>query len=327
MSKIENSKTYLGQELENIFFRPICSGSNNLNLGIKVLYNMPVPTTFHFWHRPDHVLHKYDSAGWTGSAAASRYTKTIDLHRVKAEISYSADEYFSLVYDNIARNAISQLDDLSGSALENAETSLFREAIRESIWATLWLGKTDRPEGLNTFDGLLHRILTDSESDELCDVLQVQSYSSINPQNVNTHLKSVWNNAPAELKAMRSEGNLAFFVTSDVYNAYEEYLDEQNSEAAYLSRQNGHNELLFKGIPVVDVKITDHLKTYFDLASSFILLTDTRNIALALNTNDFPGSEVRMWYNPDLMENRQRAIFMAGCDYLLPELISLAYEE
>jgi hypothetical protein len=31
-----------------------------------------------------------------------------------------------------------------------------------------------------------------------------------------------------------------------------------------------------------------------------------------------------MWYNPDLMENRQRAIFMAGCDYLLPELVSCA---
>lgn len=34
-----------------------------------------------------------------------------------------------------------------------------------------------------------------------------------------------------------------------------------------------------------------------------------------------------MWYNPDLMENRQRAIFMAGCDYLLPELVSLGYAQ
>ena len=31
-----------------------------------------------------------------------------------------------------------------------------------------------------------------------------------------------------------------------------------------------------------------------------------------------------MWYNPDQMENRQRAIFMAGCDYLLPEMVSMA---
>lgn len=326
MNKIENSKTYLGQDLENVFFRPIFSGSDNLNRGIKVLYNMPVPTTLHFWHRPDHVLQKYTTAGWSGSTAASRFTKTIDLSRVKAEISYSADEYFSLVYDSIAKNAITQLDDLSGTVLEDAETSLFREAIRESIWATMWLGKTDRSSGLNTFDGLLQHILSDYEQDDK-DQLNVQTYENITSAEVASYLKEIWDSSSDELKSLRSEGNLVFFVTTDVYNAYEEYLDENDSEAAYLARQNGRNELYFKGIPVIDVKLTNHLDKYFDLASSFVLLTDKRNLALALNTSDFPGSEVRMWYNPDLMENRQRAIFMAGCNYLLPELISLAYKE
>jgi len=33
---------------------------------------------------------------------------------------------------------------------------------------------------------------------------------------------------------------------------------------------------------------------------------------------------VRMWYNPDLMENRQRAIFMAGTEILDEELMVLA---
>ena len=60
------------------------------------------------------------------------------------------------------------------------------------------------------------------------------------------------------------------------------------------------------------------------MPQTFALLTDRRNLALAVNTADFPGTEVRMWYNPDLMENRQRAVFMAGCDYLLPELVSMA---
>lgn len=60
------------------------------------------------------------------------------------------------------------------------------------------------------------------------------------------------------------------------------------------------------------------------MPQSFALLTDRRNLALAVNTADFPGTEVRMWYNPDQMENRQRAVFMAGCDYLLPELVSMA---
>ena len=60
------------------------------------------------------------------------------------------------------------------------------------------------------------------------------------------------------------------------------------------------------------------------MPQSFALLTDRRNLAMAVNTADFPGTEIRMWYNPDQMENRQRAVFMAGCDYLLPEMVSLA---
>ena len=39
-----------------------------------------------------------------------------------------------------------------------------------------------------------------------------------------------------------------------------------------------------------------------------------------------PGNEVRMWYNPDEMENRQRAVFMAGCELLDPLLIAYAYK-
>ena len=57
------------------------------------------------------------------------------------------------------------------------------------------------------------------------------------------------------------------------------------------------------------------------------ILTDRRNLVLAVNTADFPGNEIRMWYNPDLMENRQRAVFMAGCEVLDEKLVSFAYKE
>lgn len=321
MSKIENSKTYLGKEMETIFFRPIFSGENAIDLGVRVLYNMPAPTTIHFWRRPDHVLHKYTNAGWSGSPSAERYTKTIDLQRVKAEMSYAADEYFSLVYDSLAKSALTQLDDLTGTELEAAETELFRDAIGESIRATMWLGKTSRESGLNTFDGFLHRILSDTDAQEI----PAETYELITAESAAAHLQSVWDGATDALRNLRSEGQLAYFVTTEVYMAYEESLDKADYEAAYIARQSGREELTFKGIPLIDMKITDHLRKVTDLGFSFILLTDRRNLAVALNTNDFPGSEVRMWYNPDLMENRQRAIFMAGCDYLLPELVSIAY--
>jgi len=45
---------------------------------------------------------------------------------------------------------------------------------------------------------------------------------------------------------------------------------------------------------------------------------------MAVNTADTPGSEVRMWYNPDEMENRQRAVFAIGCEILDEELVCAA---
>lgn len=86
---------------------------------------------------------------------------------------------------------------------------------------------------------------------------------------------------------------------------------------------NGRQGLAYHGIPVIDLHIGSYLKGGL-LPESCCILTDRRNLVLAVNTADFPGTEVRMWYNPDLMENRQRATFMAGCEVLDERILSVA---
>ena len=66
MSFLENAKQYTGSDLENIFFRPILSGPSAGELGVRVLYNMPVPTTIQLWEGQRNVLQKYTAAGWSG---------------------------------------------------------------------------------------------------------------------------------------------------------------------------------------------------------------------------------------------------------------------
>ena len=39
---IENSKTYNVNEVENLFFRPSFCGKSAEELGVRVLYNMPI---------------------------------------------------------------------------------------------------------------------------------------------------------------------------------------------------------------------------------------------------------------------------------------------
>lgn len=97
---IANPKNYTGNDLETVFFRPLVSGPDALELGIRMMYNMPVPTTLNFWKRGTDLLQKY-SAGWNGSAASDKYQKIIELHKVKAEMGYAAEDYFSMVYERI----------------------------------------------------------------------------------------------------------------------------------------------------------------------------------------------------------------------------------
>ncbi len=323
MSKIEGIKTYVGQNLDTVFFRPMLTGPSAEQLGVKVMYNVPVPTTLNFWQRQPDVLKKFVGR-WQGGSRSQKFQKQIVLNRVKAEGCYAATDYFTTVFERIAAQPDVNFEDLSGTELEKAETDLFRQAISESIRVTMWYGDTSRSSNFNSFDGVLKKIIFDHDSDS--------THIGYNKQVgdggawAEKLLKDMWENSREQLKALRSEGNLAFFVTSDIYNAYEDSLDNVAIESAYLARQSGRDRLYYRGIPVVDLQLNEYKYQIGTLPKSFAILTDRRNIALAVNTNDFPGSEVRLWYNPDEMENRQRAVFAAGCDYLLPELMTVAFE-
>lgn len=320
---IANPKNYQGNDLETIFFRPILTGSSAVDLGVKIMYNMPVPTTLNFWKQSADVLKKY-ARGWTGGGASAKFQKTINLSRVKAEMGYAASDYFGMVYEQLAGRADVNLADLSGTELEAAETEIFRKAIAESIRATMWLGDTARATGFNTFDGLLKRIKADvGTGDE--DIKKVAMTLMTADGNAEKLFKALYDSSSPELRAMKAEGNLVLLVTRDVYENYEAGLLSGNLDSVRLAKINGIDQLYYRGIPVVDIQVDNYLAALGDLPASWAIFTDRRNLAVAVNTSDFPGSEVAMWYNPDEIENRQRAIFMAGCDYLLPELIVASF--
>ena len=323
MSYIESAKTYTGNDLETIFFRPMLCGPSAVDLGIRVLYNMPVPTTIQLWSGNKNVLQKFTSAGWTGGDPAQKQQKTINLSRVKAEMGFSAADYFSLVYELVTNRADVNMGDLTGTELEQAETQLFKNSIAEAIRATMWVGDTSAENGYNTFDGLLTSLMQAAEDCEM----EADEYDDgkLTPDGVIGIIQGLWESAPEILRDMKGDGNLAFFATSDICHLYEKYLDSIGVDTAYVDYQNGRKMLSYHGIPIVDTRISSYLaETGFP--KSFCFLTDRRNLVLAVNTADFPGTEVRMWYNPDEMENRQRAVFMAGCDVLDHSLVTMAYK-
>lgn len=316
---IENPKEYTGRELEDIFFRPMLTGPNAVDLGVKIMYNMPVPTTLSYWRGAQDVLRAY-AQGWSGGTLSDKYQKTIELSKVKSELGFGASDYFGMIYENITNSSEINMDDLTGTDLEKAEVSLFRESILESIRETMWVGSTDHVTGHNAFNGFLIGILDGNVGPG-----NMVAYPDMAEDDAAvTLLKKMWKAASPVLKAFKGSGKLVYLVSDDVYSAYEDALNNHELESALAAIQGGRNGLTYNGIPVIDVGLAGILGRYSDVPNSFAVLTHRENLAFAVNTKAFPGSEVRMWYNPDEMENRQRAIFMAGCDILLPELLVFA---
>ena len=314
---IENPKTYKGTEVENIFFRPSFCGKCADELGIRVIYNMPMPTTVQVWSRPENVLQPFES-GWSGGINANKMQKTIDMHKVKAETRFSAEDYFSMIFEKMVASDDVGFEDLTGTELEKAETELFRQAIAEGVRSTMWIGDTEGEiSSLTTFNGFFRHIV--DGGNKIAHTL-INTEEDI--ESACATLQKCWIQASDELKSLRSEGELVYFVSSDIYNAYIEELDQKGVDAAYNDIINGHATLYYHGIPVVEVALSNYDKNKF---STFCLLTDRRNMVLALNTSDMPENEVRMWYNPDEMENRQRAVFLAGADIIDQRLISVIY--
>ncbi len=325
MNYIDSSKNYSGSELETIFFRPMLSGASATELGIRVLYNMPVPTTIQLWSGNTNILKSNATNGWSSPASTTKVQKTIDMKRVKAEMGFSAADYYALVFESLSLEAEVNLDDLTGTELEKVETEIFRRSIAEAIRATMWVGDTTRSGGLyDTFDGLV-KLLEDAITADTITPITYETSDFASSDYALTLFDDLWSGASEELKDMKGEGNLVYFVTSDIYNLYEKALDEAGVDASYTDQVNGRQGLSYHGIPVVDMRIGSYLSTLsMDMGVSFGFLTDRRNLVMAVNTADFPGTEIRMWYNPDEMENRQRAIFAAGCEIIDESLVSLA---
>ena len=322
-SIIVNPKNYTGHELDTIFFRPLLSGPSAESLGIRILYNMPMPTVVQIWDRQGNVLSPFDQAsGWNGGVKSTHYQKTIPMSRVKAENAFSASDYFSTIFELITNRSEVNMEDLSGTELEAAETELFRRSIADSIRMNLWLG--DKGGALNTgytsFDGLLkivqERVVSGAIANSMTDVSeQLTDYT------ITELFSKIVNEASPRLKGMYDEGQVAFFVSPSIYNRYEAYLDNSFGAAAYQDTQDGRKQLMYHGFPVIPINLEPAIGNS-SLSNEFIIFTDRRNLVMAVNTADSPGSEVRMWYNPDEMENRQRAVFAIGCEILDEELVT-----
>lgn len=132
--------------------------------------------------------------------------------------------------------------------------------------------------------------------------------------------------ASKELKALKNQGLLRFYVSDSVLFNYEDTMKAGTLESSKSAIVDGVQRYAFNGIPIVPMGIDQLIEADFGTSypKDWIVLSTPENICLVINgSSNF--AETRFWFNPDENENRQRTQFEMGADYILPELIVAAY--
>jgi hypothetical protein len=270
---IEQPKTYIGRDLDTIFFRPIAHELGE-KLGVRVMLNMPTPTVVTFWKQNE------------SRNLADKYSVSLEFGRTKHELSTPADEYFNEVMEKAER----PYDDFDSISIEQAECELLQKSLTTKIKHDFWSRVIEK---LDEYDPETWQYAHKEEDKSIVTIFECL-YSYTQEQ---TNILSF------------SKEDLGLFVSSDVYKQYELYLDNfvEFWRACIMSK-----ELAFRGIRLYDIGKTEQ---------PIAILTPKKNLVLALNIQDFPGCEVRMWYNPDDVKNRQRAVFAMEGRWVCSELV------
>lgn len=136
--------------------------------------------------------------------------------------------------------------------------------------------------------------------------------------------KSMYRNSTQELRGIE-KSQLRYYVTESMYFNYEDTLTSGGTEQARTQLVDGVERYIYNGIPVIPVQIDQEIENDFEGAYPHrAILSTPQNLALVLSTGN-NLAETRFWFNPDANQNRQRTQFEMGADFVLPELVTVAY--
>lgn len=118
-----------------------------------------------------------------------------------------------------------------------------------------------------------------------------------------------------------------FYATDTMIENYMTSLEAGSGTVPqqYFNLIDGIQRITYRGIPIMPMDIDQHIGNDWDTPYPHrAILTMPENLALVLNgAGDI--AETKFWFNPDLNVNRQRTQFEFGANYILPELITVAF--
>jgi hypothetical protein len=120
-------------------------------------------------------------------------------------------------------------------------------------------------------------------------------------------------------------------VDRTLYENYIDYLETLSTVTANLKLENGVQQAYYRGMPVIPMEWGLYLNADFPHAAGALpayphraIYTQVGNLVLGLDVmNQY--TEIRRWFNPDVEENRFRAKFNMGAQFVHNRLMCVAY--
>lgn len=339
---------YNGEENQDILFRPKFTG-DPASLGWRVIFTRATSYKLNFFGPLGKILMPYVK-GFQGGSGAPQIQKKMTLAEFKAETSYDKHDYKDTILELITnRDGVNQ-NDISGTEVAAAEQRLFMDAVQRDVFRNMWLADTTKvhiangtyPDGTsyaindadkfyNQIDGVLKKIQDAADVAPASEEIKLTKITAagIASDEAESVMKAQWRNAPKVLRMLRNQGQPLFYYCSDSFiENYLDTLEADGTEAARTQVINGIERPLYNGIPLLPLQIDEYIESDFAAAfpRDWSILTTPENLGLVLNVSG-SWAETRFWFNPDENENRQRSQFHLGVDYVLPELMSVAFNK
>lgn len=145
-------------------------------------------------------------------------------------------------------------------------------------------------------------------------------------------LKQMYRDSRSELKSIPPAGRV-FLLDGYSYENYITTLEDKNStEQGRIDLINGVEVVTYRGVRVLNLEWENDLLADFPHEAGELPARPYRIIYTAINELVMAVDAVsststfKSWFNMDEEENRYRSTMKTGANYVLPELISVAYE-
>lgn len=319
---ITSSLTYSKEDAQKYFLQPLFVQNSAMDY-FEIMTNVKSSQKLDKFSTLDKIT-KAEAAGFSGSTGVTYTQRTIAVSRMEAEVEQAGGAFFNTIKGELLKLGLNK-DDVTGTILQQIVADVMLRGVMRDMERQLWFGDTASASAdYNSYDGILKQLAGLPAGQKLA-IASGALGAGVAKAEFQTMIDAMPN------EGMENRADLCFFATRSMCDNYRASLASGGQELAYQSSVNGTAQLMYQGIPVIEMGQWDtHIAS--DAASTapslqnnandfdghLAVLTVKNNIVIATDYNSVSGADV--WYNKDLKVNRFRFEYVIGTNFKNAEL-------